>query len=138
MAKLTNEQIDKIRKGARIGMSKAALSRYCQIHKLTLDRWLEEHPEVEQAMLEGKFQGDYEVALALHEEATGLTIDPNENLKPRNVNLLSHLSTKRLKNSEFNNDWGDALDKEETTVNVVLSEADIDKQLAELEGELTS
>jgi hypothetical protein len=125
--KINDEMIGKIEEYSRVGMSKAALCRVLGIARTTFNAWLNENLDVYEAMMKGKNRGDYEVAKALHDEA----VDGN-------TTVLVHLSSKRLKNSEFNNDWGDALDKEETTVNVVLSEADIDKQLAELEGELTS
>lgn len=125
MKELDPDKVARLKEAAFYGMNKTAMARYAGVHRATLDNWLKAHPEVNEEILNKRGDGDLEVAKALHEEA----------VKGRNSTLLAHLSTKRLKNSEFNNDWDDALDKEEPTIQVVLSESDIDARIAELKKE---
>jgi DNA-binding XRE family transcriptional regulator len=122
MKELDKDKVARLKEAAFYGMNKTAMARYAGICRTTLNNWLRENEEFKDAILESRGDGDLEVAKALHEEAT----------TGRNSSLLVHLSKKRLKNSEFNNDWGDGLDKEETEVKLVLSPDSIDARLAEL------
>lgn len=123
MKELDPDKVARLKEAAHIGMNKTAMARYAGIHRTTLNKWLKESPELDEEILTQRGDGDFEVAKALHEAA----------VKDKNPSLLAHLSTKRLKNSEYNDDWGDALDKEEPTVQVVLSESDIDARIKELQ-----
>lgn len=112
MKKLSEEKVARLKEAARVGMNKTAMARYAGIHRDTLNVWLKEHPEIDEAILTSRGDGDYEVAKALHEEA----------VSGRNPSLLAHLSVKRLKNSEFNGDWNDGLNakEENSQVNINL------------------
>lgn len=126
MKELDKDKVARLKEAAFYGMNKTAMARYAGICRTTLNNWLKENEEFKDSILESRGDGDLQVAKAIHEEAT----------TGRNSSLLVHLSTKRLKNSEYNNDWGDALDKEEPTVQVVLSESDIDGRILELQEKM--
>lgn len=128
MKELDKDKVARLKEAAFYGMNKTAMSRYAGIHRDTLNTWLKDNPEINEAVLINRGDGDFEVAKALHEEA----------VSGRNPSLLVHLSTKRLKNSEFNNDWDDALNAEEENGQVNILNGFTNEELKQRVKELTS
>ncbi|NVC72617.1 hypothetical protein [Vibrio vulnificus] len=125
--KLNDETVARLKEAAFYGMNKTAMARYAGVHRNTLDAWFKEYPEINEQILTKRGDGDFEVAKALHEAA----------VEEKNQALLAHLSTKRLKNSEYNNDWGDGLDAkdENPQVNINLDRSELLEALnKELQG----
>ena len=127
MKKLSDEKVSLIKDAAHVGMNKSAIARYANVHRDTLDKWIKNDPDVSEAFYHGRGSGDYEIAKKIHEEA----------LKG-NTTLLAHLSVKRLKNSEFNNDYDDALNATEENGQVNILNGLTNDELKQRVKELTS
>ncbi|MFA0233810.1 hypothetical protein [Vibrio sp. 10N.222.55.C7] len=128
MKELDKDKVARLKEAAFYGMNKTAMARYAGICRTTLNNWLKENEEFKDLILESRGDGDLQVAKAIHEEAT----------TGRNSSLLVHLSTKRLKNSEFNNDWDDALNATEENGKVTILKSEPDSELLAKFAALTS